>query len=118
MGRQIDQASLYTLVRREPGLAHPPVSRFPLPATFWTRARTRRGRDQALEANALVGFKKTLRNKAESSSASTSRDFANDPPGCVLGRRGARPQYCSTTSTGPSSRLSPTLSCPGISGPG
>jgi transposase len=57
-GGRTDQASLYPLVQREPGLAHPYLSRLFLPATFWTRARTRRGGDQALEANALAGTKK------------------------------------------------------------
>src|ERR1035438_4067793 len=53
-----DQAALYALVQREPGVAHPRLAGLLLPATLREGARTRRGRDQALEANALARSKK------------------------------------------------------------
>ena len=69
-----DRAALCACVQREPRMARPGLARLLLPAPRGTGAGARRGGDPALEAQALAGSKKTPRNKAESSSSSTSRD--------------------------------------------
>ena len=80
-GRQVDSATLCPLIQPEPSLAHSRRARLLLPTIFRTGLGAQRGGHPALEADALAGSKKTPRNKAESSSSSTSRDSerAADP---------------------------------------
>src|ERR1017187_2316249 len=72
--RAAHRAALWARVQREPSVAHPGLAGLLLPATLGPSARARRDGDQAMEADTQAGSKKTRQNKAESSSAWTSRD--------------------------------------------
>jgi hypothetical protein len=73
-GRLADPAALEASIQRKPSLAHPDRAGLLLAAPQLPSAGAQRACDQTLEARALAGVKKTLPDKAESSSSSTSRD--------------------------------------------
>jgi len=65
VSRRIDQASLYPLVQREPGVAHPRGARLLLPTTFGPSHGAQRVSHPALEADALAGSKERCETRAD-----------------------------------------------------
>jgi transposase len=61
--RPVDRGEILSSIQREPSVAYPGIAGIQQPAAHWSGARTRRGRDSALEACALAGVKKNARKQ-------------------------------------------------------